>query len=121
MIIEERIRQLLVPGTLDNLYPLIAPDQTETPYTTYLIFNAQNLTTHSAPLPLTRMWHMQFNTYSPKYLEARVIGDSIQVALIGYTDAFIQGITPVRVMPSWDDVAKLHCSLVELQITETLV
>lgn len=118
MIIEERIYQILVPSVLDNLYPLIAPDQTGTPYTTYLNFNAQSLTTHSNPLPLTRMWHWQFNSYSPSYLEARQIGDSIQSALVGYTDANIQGIVPVRVMPNWDDIAKLHCSLVELIITE---
>jgi hypothetical protein len=76
------------------------------------IWNKENLTTHSAPLPLTRMWNMQFSTFSENYLQTRTISDQIQNALVGYTDAFIQGITPSRYMPSWDDIAKkaLHAA-----------
>lgn len=120
MIIEERIYQLLVPSILPALYPQIAPDNTPKPYTVYAIWNKINLTTHSAPLPLTRVWAMQFSTYSPSYLVARMIGSSVESALVGYTDAAIQGVTQERVMVSWDDIAKLHCTLVELQITEQL-
>lgn len=121
MIIEERIIQLLVPSILSALYPQIAPDATKTPYTVYMLWNKVNLTTHSAPLPLTRVWSMQFSTYSERYLEARTIGSSIEIALVGYTDGAIQGITQDRVMTDWDDIAKLHCAMIELQITEQLV
>lgn len=123
MIIEERIYQLLVPGILPALYPQIAPDNMTQgqPYTVYSIWNKVNLTTHSAPLPLTRVWAMQLSTYSPSYLATRTIGSSIETALVGYADGAIQGITQDRVMTSWDDIAKLHCTLIELQITEQLI
>jgi hypothetical protein len=120
MIIEERIYQLLVPSVLPTLYPQIAPDNAVAPFTVYSLWNKVNLTTHSAPLPLTRVWSMQFSTYSPSYLATRTIGSSIEVALVGYTDGAIQGITQDRVMMTWDDIAKLHCNLIELQITEQL-
>jgi hypothetical protein len=67
VIIEERIYQLLVPTILPAMYPQIAPDTATTPYTVYTIWNKENLTTHSAPLPLTRMWNMQFSTFSENY------------------------------------------------------
>lgn len=121
MIIEERIYQLLVPSILSALYPQIAPDNARTPYTVYAIWNKVILTTHSAPLPLTRMWSMQFSTYSERYFTTREISNQIESTLVGHVDGFIQGITPDRVMPSWDDIAKLHCTMLELQITETLI
>jgi hypothetical protein len=120
MFIDQRILQLLVPGVLPALYPLTAPDGTLTPYTTYTLFNAQNLTTHDAPLPATRMWHMQFNTYSETYGQARTIGNNISNMLIGYTDPYILGVTPVREMPSWDDISKCFGWIVEVLITEQL-
>lgn len=120
MIIEERIYQLLVPSILPALYPQIAPDTATTPYTVYAIWNKEVLTTHSNPNPLTRMWHMQFSTFSENYLQTRTIGDQIQNALVGYTDGTIQGIIPTRVMPMWDDIAKKHCTLLEVQISENL-
>lgn len=121
MIIEERIYQILVPGILPALYPQIAPDNAKGPYVVYSIWNKENLTTHSAPLPLTRVWAMQFSTYSERYLDTRTICETIQTTLVGYTDNYIQGITPSRVMPTWDDIAKKHCTLLELQITESLI
>lgn len=120
MFIEERLEALLVPSVIPKLYPLIAPDQTPAPYTTYTLFNAQNLTTHDSPLPSTRMWNLQLNTYSGSYGTARSIGNSLSTALIGYSDAFILGITPIKESPLFDDIAKLFCWVVEVLLTENL-
>src|SRR5690242_5419091 len=114
MIIDERIYQLLVPAVLPSLYPMIAPDKAPPPYTTYLLLNAQNLTTHDTPLPATRMWHLQFSTYSASYFGARIISNSIQDSLVGYTDPFILGVTCVREQGAWDDIAKLFGWTIEL-------
>jgi hypothetical protein len=121
MTIDELLVQLLVPSVLGKLYPLTAPDQTKTPYSTYMLISDENLTTHDSPLPSTRRWNAQFTTYSESYGTARTLGSSIQSTLVGYTDNFITGITPKREHPTWDDMTKLYGWIVELLITEHLV
>ncbi len=120
MTIDELLVLLLVPTVLERLYPLTAPDQTRTPYTTYLLMTDENLTTHDSPLPGTRRWTAQFTVYSERYGETRAIGDAIESRLVGYTDNFITGITPKRKHPTWDDMTKQYGWIVELLITEHL-
>jgi hypothetical protein len=118
MTIDERIVQLLVPAVLRALHPEIAPDKEPRPYSTFHLSNGENLVTHDAVLPQTQVWLMQFSTFSERYGEARTIGTAIETALVGYTDAAILGVTPVRKFGMWDDIAKLHGWILELQITE---
>lgn len=120
MTIDERIVQILVPGTIPALYPLVAPDETRPPYTTYHLFDAEKLTTLTAALATTRMWHCQFSTFSPVYGTTRTISNAVQDRMVGYTDTFIMGVTALREQPAWDDIAKLYCWMLELLVMENL-
>lgn len=120
MMIEERLIELLVPSVVAKLYPLMAPDQTVTPYTVYLLISADNLTTHDAPLAVTRRWNVQFSTYSETYSVTRSQSNAIQAALVGFLDNGISGIIPLREHATWDDVSKLYGWIVELLVTENL-
>jgi hypothetical protein len=119
-VIDTRIHDLLVPAVLDVLFPIQAPDAQAYPYATYLVMNQQNLTTHSAPLPATRMWRFQFNVYSPTYALTRGLGNAIELALVGYTDSAVLGITQLNSKGSYDDISKVYCWMTELLVTETL-
>src|SRR6516162_6489708 len=113
MTIDERVYQLVVPTAVQALFPIQAPDSYPTPYATYIVMNQQNLTTHSAPLPTTRMWRFQFNCYSPTYGVARNIGNTIENTLVGYVDAYILGITQLTCKGSYDDISKIYCWMTE--------